>query len=65
MMQYWGNFIRTGDPNGPGLVTWPQFDTSTHQLLSLKPDGNSVIDNFDTEHHGAFWAAAPGPPFPK
>ena len=65
MMQYWGNFIRTGDPNGPGLVTWPQFDTNTHQLLSLKPDGNSVIDNFDTEHHCAFWAAAPGPPFPK
>jgi para-nitrobenzyl esterase len=65
MMQYWGNFILTGNPNGPGLVTWPQFDASTHRLLSLKPDGNSVIDNFDTEHHCAFWAAAPGPPFPK
>jgi para-nitrobenzyl esterase len=63
MMQYWGNFIRTGNPNGPGLVMWPQFDTNSHQLLSLKPDGNSVIDNFDSDHHCAFWATAPGPPF--
>jgi para-nitrobenzyl esterase len=63
MMQYWGNFIRTGNPNGSGLVTWPPFDSNTHRLLSLKPDGSAVIDNFDTDHHCAFWAAAPGPPF--
>ncbi|KAM3861965.1 cocaine esterase-like [Diretmus argenteus] len=25
MMSYWGNFARTGSPNGPGLVQWPQY----------------------------------------
>ena len=34
-------------------------------VLELEPDGNKVIDNFDADHHCAFWAAAPGPPFSK
>ena len=65
MMQYWANFIRSGDPNGPGLPRWPLFDAAGHRLLSLKPGGATENDNFDTDHHCAFWASAPGPPFSK
>ncbi|KAM9481189.1 carboxylesterase 3 isoform 1-T5 [Clarias gariepinus] len=37
MMGYWGNFVRTGSPNGPGLVNWPLYDTSNKYLqLGLK-----------------------------
>jgi para-nitrobenzyl esterase len=65
MRQYWANFAKTGDPNGSGLVFWPTYDARAHQLLSLKPDANTAIDNFEVEHHCVFWAAAPGPPFPQ
>uniref|UniRef100_A0AAR2JHH3 Carboxylic ester hydrolase n=1 Tax=Pygocentrus nattereri TaxID=42514 RepID=A0AAR2JHH3_PYGNA len=32
MMGYWGNFVRTGSPNGPGLVNWPTYDQSNKYL---------------------------------
>ncbi|KAL6479036.1 hypothetical protein MHYP_G00124690 [Metynnis hypsauchen] len=36
MMGYWGNFIRTGSPNGPGLVNWPTYDQSNNPLALLR-----------------------------
>ncbi|KAJ3587161.1 hypothetical protein NHX12_013551 [Muraenolepis orangiensis] len=32
MMTYWGNFARTGSPNGPGLVAWPQYGPEENYL---------------------------------
>ncbi|HYK62118.1 MAG TPA: carboxylesterase family protein [Bryobacteraceae bacterium] len=61
MRQYWTNFARTGNPNGTDLIYWPPYDANAHQLLALIPAGNTAVDNFDGEHHCAFWAAAPGP----
>jgi para-nitrobenzyl esterase len=33
MMNYWANFARSGDPNGPGLPNWPVFTEYTQQVM--------------------------------
>ncbi|XP_056272612.1 carboxylesterase 3 isoform X2 [Pseudoliparis swirei] len=35
MMSYWGSFTRTGSPNAPGLVVWPQYDRQKQEYLEL------------------------------
>jgi len=35
MSTYWTNFAKSGDPNGPGLPTWPAFTASNGQAMRL------------------------------
>jgi para-nitrobenzyl esterase len=35
MHRYWVNFATNGDPNGPGLPSWPAFDVATQQAMVL------------------------------
>ncbi|GAA6224619.1 carboxylesterase 5A-like isoform X2 [Lates japonicus] len=35
MMAYWANFAGTGSPNGPGLVSWPQYSSQRQEYLEL------------------------------
>ena len=39
--QYWVNFARTGDPNGPGLPEWPAMkDLAANETMVLDADGS-------------------------
>jgi len=41
MNGYWANFVRSGDPNGPGLAPWPRFDRASEELLLIDRDGSA------------------------
>ena len=35
MSSYWTNFAKSGDPNGPGLALWPQYQPTEERYLNL------------------------------
>jgi len=39
MQQYWVNFIKTGDPNGPALPVWPGFREPERTYVQLAEAG--------------------------
>ncbi|QQQ19358.1 carboxylesterase family protein [Brevundimonas vitis] len=39
MADYWTTFARSGDPNGVGRPTWPDFREATDRLLEFTNDG--------------------------
>ncbi|XDV52673.1 hypothetical protein PO909_021368 [Leuciscus waleckii] len=49
VMNYWGNFARTGSPNGPGLTKWPEYGAEAEYLgigLEQKPGKNIKGQHF-------------------
>lgn len=53
MVGYWAEFVKSGRP-GAG---WPAMtDEHAGQRLSLRPDGNRVVTDYEQEHQCAFWA---------
>jgi para-nitrobenzyl esterase len=41
--QYFINFIKTGNPNGEGLVTWPAFEENKQLVIKLVPEASSTL----------------------
>jgi carboxylesterase type B len=57
MTQYWGSFIRTGQPAAPNSAGWPDYQASG-ALLSLEAGGLSTLTNgiaYAALHNCAFW----------
>ena len=40
MQGFFANFIRTGDPNGPGLPTWSAFQAGTPNVMIIDKDAH-------------------------
>ena len=46
MQQYWVNFARTGDPNGPGLPHWPTVGEAPGQVMNFDTVVQMVEDPY-------------------
>jgi para-nitrobenzyl esterase len=44
LQQYWTNFAKTGDPNGPGLPKWPLYRTPDPATLVINDETVAVPD---------------------
>jgi para-nitrobenzyl esterase len=43
MSSYWANFIKKGDPNGPGLPKWPAYSAkSGREVMNLEADSHAA-----------------------
>src|SRR4051812_18621472 len=53
----WTNFARTGNPNGSGNSTWPQYVSNSGPILKENVPSLSTATNaqFAAEHHCGFW----------
>jgi para-nitrobenzyl esterase len=42
MQDYWTDFAKTGNPNGPDVPKWPKYDASGNwQVMHLQPDAHA------------------------
>ncbi len=53
-LKYWTNFAHSGNPNGPGLEYWPQYEASQDNCLEIKAPLNGT-QNFLRLEKCNFW----------
>lgn len=58
MARYWGNFARSGDPNGEGLPVWSRSTTGSASALLLDSKGiaTSSAAKLQVIHHCDMWS---------
>ena len=46
MVDYWSNFVKTGNPNGEGLKEWKQYNPETTSILELGENIHDIPDKY-------------------
>ncbi len=46
MIEYWTNFARTGNPNGPGLPDWPKYSPPDWRTMKLGATSQADPDTY-------------------
>lgn len=62
MRQYWGNFIKTQNPNGKSLPQWKRFSDDGGSMMALRLNGQSQsvpASYFSELHQCKFWHSIP------
>jgi para-nitrobenzyl esterase len=59
MIEYWTNFVKASNPNGPDLPHWPLYNAATRKVMSLRLGTSAVIDNLQASQHCQFWSRVP------
>jgi para-nitrobenzyl esterase len=44
MQEYWANFVKKGDPNGPGLPVWPTVNGESPSVMRLAAESRAEPD---------------------
>jgi para-nitrobenzyl esterase len=62
---YWVNFVKSGNPNKPGLVTWPAFNEKDRRVLYLDSPitVGGIAHSESLKTFDAVYAAVRGTPF--
>ena len=58
---YWVNFAKNGDPNGPGLPSWPSYTAKTDILMNFDRAGPKPVTDFDRPRLDAIDAVKASP----
>ncbi|MEV6427194.1 carboxylesterase family protein [Nocardia sp. NPDC051463] len=59
MRRYWSRFTITGSPDPAGLQPIPAYDSAAPQVMSFRPDGSRLVENYAAEHQADFWSTMP------